>query len=102
MFAIIWSYVVEPDWQAEFEQAYGPAGDWADFFRKGHGYIRTELLHDTKMENRYTTIDYWETEQDYKIFHDQFTAEYQALDARFEAWTINETLIGRFEIRSEL
>lgn len=98
MFAIIWSYVVDPDWQAEFEQAYGSNGDWVEFFRNGRGYLRTELLRDTNTENHYTSIDYWATEEDYRAFHDQFAVEYQALDARFEAWTIKETLVGRFEI----
>ncbi|MCI0712058.1 MAG: antibiotic biosynthesis monooxygenase [Chloroflexi bacterium] len=98
MFAIIWNYIADPEKQAEFEAAYGPDGDWADLFRKGRGYIRTELLRDIDKQNRYTTIDHWKTAEDYKIFHNQFAVEYQALDARFEAWIINETLIGTFEI----
>jgi heme-degrading monooxygenase HmoA len=98
MVAIIWSYHVQPEKRAEFEAAYGSDGEWAELFRKGRGYIRTELLRDIDRQNRYTTIDYWATEDDYKSFQDQFTADYQALDARFEAWTISETLIGKFEV----
>ena len=96
-FAIIWAYVVQPQWRTEFEQAYGPNGDWVDFFRQGQGHIRTELMRDTTVENRYTTIDYWVTEDAYKAFRDQYADAYQALDDQFEAWTINETLIGSFE-----
>jgi hypothetical protein len=30
----------------EFEKAYGPDGDWARLFRRGDGYLGTELLRD--------------------------------------------------------
>lgn len=100
-FVIIWSYVVRPERQSEFEQAYGPNGEWAELFRKAEGYFRTELLHDTETPDRYTTLDYWHSEDDYNKFHNQFVSEYQALDARFEEWTVSETLIGRFRIVSD-
>ena len=44
MIALVFSYEVSD--AAEFERVYGPEGDWAEFFRRGRGYVGTELLRD--------------------------------------------------------
>ena len=53
--ALVFRYEVrDPD---AFEEAYGPDGEWAQFFRQGDGYIGTELLHDVEEPGRYLVID---------------------------------------------
>ena len=42
MLALVFSYDArDPD---TFERVYGPEGEWAEFFRRGQGYVGTELL----------------------------------------------------------
>ena len=44
--ALVFRYEVrDPE---AFERAYGPEGEWAQFFREGRGYVGTELLHDVE------------------------------------------------------
>ena len=42
MIALVFSYDVHD--VEQFEDVYGPEGEWARFFRGGCGYIGTELL----------------------------------------------------------
>ena len=44
--ALVFSYEVRD--AAEFERVYGTDGEWAEFFRRGRGYIGTELLRDVE------------------------------------------------------
>jgi heme-degrading monooxygenase HmoA len=53
---------------AEFEAAYGAEGEWAQFFRRGAGYVGTELLRDVEQPGRYVVIDRWETREAYNAF----------------------------------
>ena len=74
MIALVFSYEVsEP---AEFEQVYGPDGDWAAFFRAGRGYIGTELLRDLEIPGRYLVIDRWESAEAYDAFVAENREEY--------------------------
>jgi len=41
MVTILWSFQTDPARIAEFEQAYGPDGDWARLFRRGAGFLGT-------------------------------------------------------------
>jgi heme-degrading monooxygenase HmoA len=52
----------------EFERAYGSAGEWAQFFHGGHGYVGTELLRDVEMPSRYLVVDRWESREAYNDF----------------------------------
>jgi heme-degrading monooxygenase HmoA len=93
-FAIIWSYRVAEQYRDEFERAYGPDGDWARLFRRAEGYIRTDLMAGD--EGSYATVDHWRSEEDFHAFQGQYSADYMALDARCEPWTISEERIGQF------
>lgn len=53
---------------AQFERAYGPEGEWAQFFAGGAGYIGTELLRDVEQPGRYVSIDRWESRDAYNAF----------------------------------
>ena len=74
MIALVFSYDVrEP---AQFEQAYGPDGDWAQFFAGARGYIGTELLRDVETPGRYLVIDRWESADAYNAFATDNREEY--------------------------
>ena len=74
MIALVFRYEVrDPE---EFERAYGPNGEWSQFFRRGHGYIGTELLRDLDEPERYLVIDRWESIDAYNGFLEEFRDEY--------------------------
>jgi len=93
---IVWTYKVKAEYQALFEKTYSSTGEWALFFRKSAAYLGTELYQDAHDPQRYITSDYWTSEADYDAFCHQYEAEYKAIDQKCDAWTVEETLIGRF------
>jgi heme-degrading monooxygenase HmoA len=66
MIALVFSYEARDT--EEFERVYGPDGEWAQFFRRGRGYIGTELLRDLENPGRYLVIDRWESAEAYNAF----------------------------------
>ena len=74
MIALVFSYEVEDT--AEFERVYGPEGEWAHFFRGGHGYVGTELLRDVEQPGRYLVVDRWESRGAYNAFVESNRDEY--------------------------
>jgi len=97
MYVIIWEYQVKADRTAEFEQIYHSNGAWAELFRKGNGYISTELLRDEMNPQKYITIDRWNSIEDYETFRAQFKKEYEILDAQCEGLIEHEILLGKWE-----
>jgi len=81
--ALVFSYEVR-DADA-FERAYGADGEWAEFFRRGTGYIGTELLRDVEHPTRYLVVDRWETAEAYNAFAASQREEYMRRvdDTRF-------------------
>jgi heme-degrading monooxygenase HmoA len=96
MYVILWRFQVKPGYEVEFERAYGPAGDWARFFRRGAGYRGTELLRESGEHLGYLTIDRWSSQAAYAAFRERWRDEYRALDERFECLTERETALGSF------
>ena len=94
---IVWEFRVAAGKEAEFIEKYGPEGIWARFFREGQGYIRTELVRDVTDPARFLTLDYWQSEEDFKRFREQNLAEYERLDEQFEGLTKTETRLGVFQ-----
>jgi heme-degrading monooxygenase HmoA len=93
--ALVFRYDVrDPE---SFEAAYGADGEWAEFFRQGHGYIGTELLRDVEEPDRYLVIDRWESADAYNAFLLEFHTEYmrRADEARFHY--LQELRFGTFE-----
>jgi heme-degrading monooxygenase HmoA len=72
--ALVFSY--EARAPEEFERAYGPSGEWAEFFRRGKGYIGTELLRDLEIPGRYLVIDRWDSIDLYNAFVHEYRDEY--------------------------
>lgn len=93
MFVRIWRYRVRPGRDARFEEAYGPDGTWVQLFRRGAGYLGTELLRDDAGAGVYVTIDRWETRDAWTTFREAHRADYDSLDAACgELTTIEESL----------
>ena len=97
-FIVVWEFRVRPGKRRAFEKAYGPDGDWAQLFRRGKGYIRTELLSDRRTPLRYLTLDFWESHTDYERFKKENHVEYQAIDKKCESLTEKEVEIGQFTV----
>ena len=84
---------MNPDRRLVFENAYGPAGDWAQLFSKASGFIGLELL---KEDGRYLTIDRWESAQHFEAFKAARERDYAALDQRLEGLALGEKYVGSF------
>lgn len=95
MFVILWQYRSRADQTKEFEVAYGPDGVWVRFFRKGAGYISTELLRSEG--NWYCTIDRWQTRAHYERFSKENKQEYMQIDQKCEDLTEEEIKIGEYQ-----
>jgi heme-degrading monooxygenase HmoA len=95
MIALVFSYEVRDPGQ--FERAYGPSGEWAQFFQGASGYIGTELLRDVEIPGRYLVIDRWESAEAYNAFATEHREEYMRRvdDTRF--YYEQELRFGTFE-----
>lgn len=97
MYRIVWEFEPEPSRVAEFEREYGVDGAWGRFFRRGDGYLGTELFKSATDPARYLTLDRWTSRAAHDAFRAAFGAEYAALDARCEALTRAERLVAAAE-----
>ena len=97
MYGYVWEYIVPSEARSAFEASYGPAGEWVRLFRRDPGYIQTVLLRDREAPSRFMTIDFWSSREAWLAFRGRFGAEFEALDARFEALTLRETHLGDFD-----
>ncbi len=95
-YAIVWEFHVKPEFQPQFEQVYGPQGEWAQLFRLASSYLGTELMRDESIPHRYITIDLWRSRQEYDQFRQQHTSEYRQIDQRCEQMTETEQALGTF------
>jgi len=91
---LVWEFETDEARRPNFEAVYGPAGLWVEFFRKGEGYLGSELFRDVRGGCRYITVDRWASRVAYEAFRSRFAAEYAAIDARCEALTVRETFLG--------
>ena len=64
MYVIVWQYRPLKDKVVQFEEAYGLNGVWVEFFRKGVGYLGTELLKESN--GSYITIDRWDSRESWQ------------------------------------
>jgi heme-degrading monooxygenase HmoA len=99
MYVILWRFRPIVDRESDFESAYGPSGEWALLFRRGDGYLGTELLRRSDDPREYLTLDRWVSRDAYETFRDRFGSEYRRLDRRLEGLTEEETPLGTFEAR---
>lgn len=79
-----------------FEEAYGPNGDWALFFKDARGYVGTELLRDLEQPGRYLVIDRWESVDTYNDFIDTNRDEYMRRGDEMAFHYVQELRFGTF------
>ncbi|MFO7445765.1 MAG: antibiotic biosynthesis monooxygenase [Ignavibacteriaceae bacterium] len=96
MFIVIWEYKVKPGSEEEFEQSYGPKGDWVKFFKSNKEYLGTELIKGIEASRSYVTIDRFDSEKAYVDYLEKHKEKYEELDDRFTLLTEFETKIGSF------
>jgi quinol monooxygenase YgiN len=96
MTAIVWEFEVPAEQVAEFERLYGPAGEWAQLFRRDAAFHGTTLLHDHNNPGRYLTIDHWDDLESYEAFRAEYGVQYQEIDKRTEGLTKSERRSGVF------
>ncbi len=97
MQVILWEFRVRPEAVGRFLEQYGPSGSWAALFKRGEGYLGTELLGDPADPARFVTIDRWQSREARERFLGHFGEAYAALDHACEALTLSERLLGEFE-----
>lgn len=95
-YVIVWEFHVKPGAESRFAEVYGPDGDWARFFRRGEGYVRTELLRDEQTPGRYVTLDYWNSRTAYEHFREQCADDYMRLDDNRESLTEREAQLSSY------
>jgi heme-degrading monooxygenase HmoA len=95
-YVIVWEFRIKQEVETEFVKHYGADGTWARFFRSGQGHIRTELVRDVADPQRFLTLDYWESQSEFKKFREENRAEYERLDKTLEKLTETETRLGSF------
>jgi len=93
---VVWEFRIRATKRRAFERAYGPDGEWATFFRKGKGFLGTELIRDAHDATRYLTLDSWKSRKDYERFKSENREMYQLIDQRCESLTTRESEIGQF------
>jgi quinol monooxygenase YgiN len=93
---IVWIFETLPDRLADFEKAYGVNGQWVQLFRRGEGYVETDLLRDSETPNRFLVFDKWRDLASFESFRRQYQAAYDELDRQCEELTLVETKIGMF------
>ncbi len=118
VYVIVWRYRVRRGAVRPFERIYGPRGDWARLFRKGRGYLGTQLLREVdaeascgeqrgegRLKDRplpasacYVTIDTWRSRAAFEAFHCRHHSEYQRMDALCESLTLHEEKLGAWSV----
>jgi heme-degrading monooxygenase HmoA len=93
--ALVFVYdVADPE---PFERVYGAEGEWAEFFRRGRGYVGTELLKDVEQPGRYLVIDRWESRDTYNFFVESNRDEYMRRVDETTFLYDHELRLGTFE-----
>ncbi len=94
MFSIVWRFETAPEQAEEFEQGYGPEGDWARLFHRAEGYLGTELYRGIGDRLAWITVDRWVSRVAFEAFRTRFPEEYAALDIQSERLTRSQRLLG--------
>ncbi len=97
VYVVLWRFRPRVGQESEFERAYGPSGGWAHLFRRGDGYLGTELLQRSDGSREYLTLDRWASRAAYEAFRVRWSDEYQRLDHELEGLTEEEASLGAFE-----
>jgi heme-degrading monooxygenase HmoA len=94
---ILWEFWVKAGSESEFEKHYGSNGTWAQLFRRGKGYIGTNLFGDVSNPQRYLTLDQWNSQEEFEIFEKEYGKEYKAIDNTCEQLTTKEVRLSSWD-----
>jgi heme-degrading monooxygenase HmoA len=97
MYVVLWRFRPIVGRESEFERAYSPSGEWAQLFRRGDGYLGTELLRRSDDPREYLALDRWASRAAFEAFRARWSSEYRRLDHRLEELTEEEAPLGAFE-----
>ncbi len=95
-FVYVWEYRVKAGCEPDFEEMYGPDGDWARFFGRSSEYLGTTLLRDRDRSSRYLTVDRWTSREPHTALVASNRDEFDALDLLGDSLTESEQQIGDF------
>ena len=98
MYCYVWTYVVRSESLEAFRIAYGPEGEWVRLFRRDPEYVRTTLLADREDPTRFMTLDFWTSREACVAFRERFAREFEALDRRFQEFTMQEVHTGDYDV----
>jgi hypothetical protein len=90
MFSIEWEFLPAPGHAEDFIAAYGANGPWVRLFRRGQGYLGTDLQPVAARPGWYRTIDRWASAEAYAAFRSAYADEYRAIDVACERLTAEE------------
>lgn len=93
MYVIEWDFLPAAGHEAEFVAAYGPDGAWVELFRRGQGYLGTELRPLPGKTGWFRTVDRWTSQEDYAAFRREFAAQYAQIDSACETLTAFEVQV---------
>ena len=82
MLVRVWQYEVVPGREAEFERAYGSAGDWARLFALSEGFRGTRLYRDVEAPAAYLTVDLFDGHETWARFLEAHRGAYEDLDGK--------------------
>jgi heme-degrading monooxygenase HmoA len=102
MHVILWEFLVREGKEGEFRRIYGPEGDWTILFRRGAGYLSTELWSDPDNPRRFLTLDRWTSREAFDEFRRRWQVEYRALDQACEALTEREEPVGSLDLPGDV
>jgi heme-degrading monooxygenase HmoA len=94
---ILWEFWIKPGRKAQFEKHYGSDGSWAQLFRRGKGYIRSNLFLDVSNPLRYLTVDVWNSQEQFENFESEYGKEYKAIDNICEELTTKEVRLSAWD-----
>jgi heme-degrading monooxygenase HmoA len=96
MHVLLWSFRCRAGREADFDSAYGPAGDWASLFATDTAFLGTELMRGS--DGTYLTVDRWTSADAFASFLSRNRDAYEALDARCESLTESETPLAALDL----
>ena len=96
MYNILWEFFVKPGSEAEFEKHYEGDGTWAQFFRRGKGYVTSHLFRDVSNPLHFITLDQWNSQEQFQNFQNENGEEYYSIDKLCESLTIREVRLSEW------
>ena len=98
MFVILWEFEVKPGNRVGFQRAYGSFGAWVKLFRRDPRFRGTQLVHDPSRDDRYFTLDFWDSETAYHHFLTTNRQAYEELDTSLQDLTLKQRHVISFEL----